>query len=312
MAMRVLVLGMAVILLGCPEERGVDPDPVESTEQDSGVLEDSTDSSFVEDQSEPEPGCQAGDGDRCGEGCEAGPDCDDSDALVHTEWVAWVDGDGDGYTVGQEVLLCIGESEPEGYAADSLGEDCDDSDGSAWLNQVFFVDGDGDGYTTGEEQRCAGNSPPLGTATSSLGEDCDDADGNAFQQVLIYQDADGDGYTSGEGESVCLGEVLPSGTSDFSFGEDCDEGDSSAFVTWKVFPDADGDGYAGGPENALCAGPTGEYHPYILWRGLRRYTIGSLQVRRGLRRFRPGWCRWDSGGDPLHWRGAPGCLPGML
>ena len=64
MAMRVLVLGMAVILLGCPEERGVDPDPVESTEQDSGVLEDSTDSSFVEDQSEPEPGCQDGDGDR--------------------------------------------------------------------------------------------------------------------------------------------------------------------------------------------------------------------------------------------------------
>lgn len=253
-----LFIGLVFLLPACAAERDENAPDTESADTGSGEADAAEVEIPQEDTAGAEtwaPGCEDEDGDGYGEGCAAGPDCNDSDDQLHTERMGWLDGDGDGYTVGSETLFCSGDTLLEGAVDSSSGEDCDDASTELWTLQAVFVDGDGDGYTLGNGvEICRGETVGEGFVATSKGEDCDDASSEKFTLFDVYADQDGDGYGESDLESICAGEGVPSGYSDFSFGPDCDSGDVDAFVIWVVYLDEDGDGYGVGDEVELCLG----------------------------------------------------------
>lgn len=68
----------------------------------------------------PDPDCVDDDGDLHGEGCNAGPDCDDTDYNSHMSCATCVDADMDGFWVGCDQ-----------YGPDAPGPDCDDANPDA-------------------------------------------------------------------------------------------------------------------------------------------------------------------------------------
>jgi hypothetical protein len=89
---------------------------------------------------------------------------------------AFVDGDGDGYTVAAAGQLCSGAALPPGYLNSGNGNDCNDGDASLWRNVVLYPDQDGDGVgVTPYQVQCLGATLPAGF--SIYGDDADD--GNA-------------------------------------------------------------------------------------------------------------------------------------
>jgi Protein of unknown function (DUF1566) len=94
------------------------------------------------------------------------PDCDDSDAAIHTELSGYPDRDLDGYTFGDPTTVCTDGILPPGYLySESPTTDCDDTDINNWLACDDCIDSDGDLYYTGCDDY----------ATIS-GPDCDDED----------------------------------------------------------------------------------------------------------------------------------------
>lgn len=70
--------------------------------------------------SDPDPNCVDDDGDLHGEGCSAGPDCDDANFNAWESCDTCVDADNDGYWVGCDQ-----------YGPDDPGPDCDDTNPEA-------------------------------------------------------------------------------------------------------------------------------------------------------------------------------------
>ncbi len=70
-------------------------------------------------------------------------DCDDNNAAIYTSGVAYVDVDGDGYTVGQPTTICFGAT---GGSDTSLGEDCDDTNPAIYQTAELYQDNDNDGF----------------------------------------------------------------------------------------------------------------------------------------------------------------------
>ncbi len=90
---------------------------------------------------------------------------------------ALADRDGDGYTVVEDVTLCVGAALPAPYVATTRGLDCDDADPALYRWVTLYRDQDGDGVGAGPRAAawtCLGASLPAGFATA--GYDVDDAD----------------------------------------------------------------------------------------------------------------------------------------
>jgi hypothetical protein len=136
--------------------------------------------------------------DRDWDGTPDALDCAPDDYLSFRSLELFEDGDGDGYTAGEAVTVCVGDS-LLGYAEESKGPDCDDADD--------------DGYGTGVARDvCAGRRLPRYFADNAT--DCDPSDGQLYQQLAYeFRDADGDNYTVPATGTVCSGEYLPSGYS---------------------------------------------------------------------------------------------------
>ena len=115
-------------------------------------------------------------------------DCDDRDPAVFQR--AWVDADGDGWTVGQG--RCVGALAPGLSGVPTLHEDCDDHDPS--VHDSVFEDADGDNF--GAAKRCIAGVPPAHGISLNAG-DCDDQDAHrhpgAFEQWRDGVDSDCNG-----------------------------------------------------------------------------------------------------------------------
>lgn len=98
-------------------ESNSNSDPTTGTNPTGG---DPTGSPTSEGTSMPDPDCVDDDGDLHGEGCDAGPDCDDASFNSWQSCGACVDTDMDGFWVGCDQ-----------YGPDDPGPDCDDADPDA-------------------------------------------------------------------------------------------------------------------------------------------------------------------------------------
>lgn len=184
-----------------------------------------------------------------GDGHTADVDCDDSDNTVFQNLTGFIDGDGDGFTVGPERTLCVGAALPEGMALLSLGDDCNDSNAS--INP-----GIPETPYDGIDQDCNGaDLTDVDGDAVSLPDDCDDNDRTAFQNLTGYQDTDGDGRTVGELQTLCTGLSLPEGYTEIRSTEpDCDDTTDALYQNLTGYIDADGDGYTMGAPRTLCSG----------------------------------------------------------
>lgn len=151
----------------------------------------------------------AGPRDVDGDGFPAGADCDDSDPLVHTPVMVYLDADGDGVGAGIPITICSNGSVPPGYSL--VGTDCAPNDPTAWRAVSSLpVDRDGDGITVVEPvQLCLGDTAPAPYVTVEMGNDCDDANPSLFQWVPLYRDQDGDGIGAGSRAISCIGTERP-------------------------------------------------------------------------------------------------------
>ncbi len=176
------------------------------------------------------PGCVDGDGDGRGEGCRAGPDCDDGLPEVWRVQTGFRDADGDGATAGAEPL-CVGDALPDGYReAPSVEADCDDRDPAVWRLLGVWADADRDGASFGDEQeRCLGDELPEGWLGAPSAEaDCDDDDPAVWRLVSLWADADRDGISGEASEDQCVGDAAPDGWLEaLSDPPDCDDGVAS-------------------------------------------------------------------------------------
>ncbi|RMF17400.1 MAG: hypothetical protein D6761_04350, partial [Candidatus Dadabacteria bacterium] len=200
----------------------------------SGCLEDAVQDAVDDAISSA---CIDVDGDGYGIECEAGPDCDDTNANLNVtcDETACVDADGDGY--GQDC---------------AAGADCDDADATVYQSQYAYPDTDGDTYATEVSAMiCTGASLPTGYL-SAAGGDCDDADSSVFESKNLYIDADGDGVGGPSMATVCAGSGIPSGYSDKT--GDCNDGDGNIYQDLYGYPDVDGDGYSSAVSQTVCSG----------------------------------------------------------
>ncbi|MCC6156406.1 MAG: putative metal-binding motif-containing protein [Deltaproteobacteria bacterium] len=81
--------------------------------------------------------CVDRDGDGYGDGCNAGPDCNDGDPWLWYRGSAYRDADYDGYP-GTRVEACLGAELPEGWGY--LSTDCDDADARIHPDMFEFPD----------------------------------------------------------------------------------------------------------------------------------------------------------------------------
>lgn len=178
-------------------------------------------------------------------------DCDDNDALIHTEIQAYLDNDGDGYGVGTAETLCTDGNVPEGYSL--TNDDCDDEPSLMGDGYGFFVnpnateicynliDDDCDTLIDcADTETCIAEVGPYGGLCESPEISCDDEldnDGDTYVDCndpdcnecyfgASCTDADGDNYYVEVGCGI---------------GQDCD--DTNAAVNPGVVNEVCGDGY---------------------------------------------------------------------
>lgn len=179
-------------------------------------------------------------------------DCDDTDDQAYQTSLYYIDADGDGYDAGQ-VLLCFGETVPDGYIDESAGTDCDDTDETVFQGYNYFVDADGDGFgSTTSELVCAANPTIAPTGYSLNNTDCNDQLSTVWQNASLFIDADGDGYGAGQ-ETVCYGTTIPAGYIETTLDPDCDDTDETLFSTYSFYLDLDNDGFGGPEAFQVCA-----------------------------------------------------------
>jgi hypothetical protein len=243
----------AEVMVSCPDgQAAVDGRCLTGCNFDS---ECAADEACVEGACIAFSGCDDHDGDGHGDGCRAGPDCDDNNARVHAAILAYPDLDGDGMTTTKAVPVCE-PALPEKYRTEASGDDCDDTDSALFRSHQAFVDQDSDGYTVGEKvAACGAAAVPAGYAQESLGSDCDDAAVLKYRLVEAYWDADGDGYTGDAPVQACAGASLPPGYhAGPTANVDCAPDDPGRYRLLKGYEDKDRDGYAAGALLDVCAG----------------------------------------------------------
>jgi hypothetical protein len=200
------------------------------------------------------------DGDGRGDGCPAGPDCDEGDANVFREAEIFVDADEDGVGVGPGETRCMGNELPAGFTdLAPEADDCDDEDPEASIEASLFVDGDGDGVGVGAATVvCADGAVPAGfTDVTPEADDCDDGDDQVFRLVSLATDGDSDGVGVGTAADTCIGEAVPAGfTENPVVDEDCDDGDDSVFELLSLHADSDNDGVGLGAVELVCTDGT--------------------------------------------------------
>lgn len=162
--------------------------------------------------------CSDADGDRYGEKCWLGPDCNDSDAAVHTPATYYVDADGDGYGAGTGSDYCTATA-PAGYSLDNT--DCNDSDGAVHALATYHLDADGDGFGAKTTAQVCAATMPAGYSLDNT--DCNDSDGAVHALATYYLDGDGDGYGTTAYAAICAA-AAPAGFS--STNTDCNDKDA--------------------------------------------------------------------------------------
>ena len=176
-----------------------------------------------------------------------------------TAWRAvdvFVDLDGDGRTVGEQITVNIGEEIPPIYDEEqSAAPDCDDFNSTLYSPIQAFGDHDADGFTGDLEQVCSNELQvlpgPQYTLVQSEIPDCDDSNQRRTIHHLRYIDNDGDTVGSGEGAPACVAiDEVPSGMS--LVGTDCLEGNPDAYVSVSGFIDSDRDGHTVPEETSDC------------------------------------------------------------
>jgi len=130
---------------------------------------------------------------------DADPDCDDSDASVWTNIVAFYDGDSDGIGSGNSYLSCVGDSLESNSSL--TGYDCDDVNELVWRSSVIYQDIDGDGVGSGPGNiACIGASPPLGYSmlgfdpvdSLTISNSSDITDFNLPSSIITVMESDAD------------------------------------------------------------------------------------------------------------------------
>jgi hypothetical protein len=143
-----------------------------------------------------------------------GSDCNDGNGGIWQSRTLNIDGDGDGYCNGTQVV-CMGASAPAGYRETCTGSsDCNDSagGGSVWRILSVRTDADGDGYCVGGfRNECRGTNPNPGERTSCSGDDCNDAPGahGVWRNIRVRLDLDSDRYCNGAEHDLCVGTASP-------------------------------------------------------------------------------------------------------
>ncbi len=87
-----------------------------------------TDGARLMGNSLPWAACIDNDNDTYGQGCAAGPDCDDNNSAIHNPIPYYRDADGDGYGFADNASEFCFLTPPAGYADNSSGFDVDDTD----------------------------------------------------------------------------------------------------------------------------------------------------------------------------------------
>lgn len=167
------------------------------------------------------------------DGVVATVDCDDSNAAVHANVMAYADTDGDGVGAGPGATFCTDGMAPTGYSL--AGTDCAPGDTTTWRAITNPpTDRDGDGFTVPDPVTiCVGTALPAPYLAESHGNDCDDGRTDLYRWVVLYRDRDGDRVGVRPRSIVCAGASLPAGYATAGFDPD----DSSSTLTSS--PDED-------------------------------------------------------------------------
>ncbi len=236
-------------------------------------------------------------------------DCDDGDSAVNpgaeevcdgidqnctdgadegVELELYVDGDRDGYGIGDPVFGCTASDGLAIYngdcddlndavypgadeLCDEVDNDCDDQIDEG-LESTWYVDTDGDGFGDSPVESCEQSE-----GTAALGGDCDDTDPDYNPDALEpdctdpndyncdgsvrYADADGDGFAACEECDDTNAAVYPGATETCDgLDNDCDgTADNGATDAPSWYTDSDGDGFGdiGGARTVACEQPSG-------------------------------------------------------
>ena len=186
-------------------------------------------------------GCTDGDSDTYGEGCAAGPDCDDGNAAINpgaTEICNQADDDCDGATDEDDVCGACIDADSDSYGVGcAAGTDCDDGNPNVNPGATEIcnqIDDDCDDATDEDDvcPTCTDTDGDTYGAACAAGPDCDDNDPNinpVAAEVCDGVDNDCDDQTDEDG--VCPDCVDNDGDTygeNCAAGSDCDDSDPNA------------------------------------------------------------------------------------
>lgn len=130
-----------------------------------------------------------------GDGFDSSTDCDDNDNTVYQNITVFIDSDMDNYDLGS-ILMCIGDTPPNGFSLTSLGTDCNDNDANINPGVVDIPE-------NGIDEDCDGTDAIPTNQTPIVLDDNETTYSNQEVQInVVANDSDSDGTIDNNSLSV--------------------------------------------------------------------------------------------------------------